>query len=148
MLYVLHEEWCLRIGVEIILLNGMVAAKSEQRRGWTIISNANNTIDGRNRFIGHSFCSNIPYKGKASVGGVSQNANVKCKRRVNLLVRILNDSPHFRPTKPTWTRYFVILRSMQHTDDAWSIALRTFWDAPDAQITICRLRCKHIRFLL
>lgn len=79
MLYILDEQWGSRVGIKVILLNGMVASQREQRRGRPIIGDCNDSIDSRHRFIGHSFRSHIPYEGQASVGGVSHHPNLSAE---------------------------------------------------------------------
>lgn len=70
------------------------------------------------------------------------------RRDHHLPIRVLHNPPHFRPTKPAWSRYFIIFWPVENSNYARWIAMGAFRDTPYAQITIGSLRRKHIRLLL
>jgi hypothetical protein len=60
---------------------------------------------------------------------------------------ILNDSPVLGPRKPARAR-LSLLFLIKHANNAGDVTtVGHFWNAPYSEITVCGLRCQHLRLL-
>lgn len=67
------------VGIDVVLLNSVVTAKGEQRRGRTIVGDAGDAVDGWNDIVSNLLCTNIPCSSFAT-GAELARSNLRCSQ--------------------------------------------------------------------
>lgn len=138
MLHVGYQgSWAI-VGVQVILLNAVIATDGEESCGGTIIADGSNVVDCLDVLIGHSFCANVPctslaigsYVSKSSLYMTDQSEIDDKEVTGYVPFGVLDYASVLGPGEPT-RPWLPLLFLIEHANDTGCIAaMGSFGDTP------------------